>query len=325
VARWTPAGLSEVDELPPTADYRYLAFSPDGQTLWASPSSGAEEAPWRHSDVVDLASGTVGTGRRGWDTGVAAHPGGGLVLTLQSDQGATRGLFARVDQEGTPTAMRVLRRALILDVDGYTTPIFSSDGRHFAIRGNAYGNTLGVFEFPSLSLVLSTILGEPNPGGYPPPQEWLDQMHAWSDHNIAFGVQPGVLWIGTPAGILIEIDLDNQHAAEHDVLAGSPVNALCATAAGDLVVATGEGDIVLLSVLSDSAPAHAAPQALVTAFLNATTEVPDDGDLEASLIVTDGTRTWEPDALEMVTTATASDPTWLRLRAAVNNVLAQEK
>jgi len=45
--------------------------------------------------------------------------------------------------------MRVLRRALILDADGYQTPIFSADGRRFAIRGNAYVNSLEAFEFPT--------------------------------------------------------------------------------------------------------------------------------------------------------------------------------
>jgi hypothetical protein len=32
--------------------------------------------------------------------------------------------------------MRVLRRALILDADGYQTPVLSADGRYLAIRGN---------------------------------------------------------------------------------------------------------------------------------------------------------------------------------------------
>jgi hypothetical protein len=224
--------------------------------------------------------------------------------------------------------MRVLRRALILDADGYKTPIFSADGRYFAIRGNAYENSLEVFEFPSLNRVLAITLGEPNPG-YPYPQEWLEQMRAWSRHNIAFGVQPGVLWVGTPTGALVEVDLDNQHAVEHDVLPGFPVTALSATATGELVVATGESDLALVSVLTGSTKAHAADarisRDLVTAFLDATSEVPDDGDLETYLIVTDGARTWGPDALETVTTATATDPTWLQLRAAINNALAQEK
>jgi hypothetical protein len=164
---------------------------------------------------------------------------------------------------------------------------------------------------------------------YPYPREWLEQMRAWSKHNIAFGVQPGVLWVGTPTGTLVEIDLDHQQATGHDVLAGSKVNALCATAAGDLVVATGEGDLVLASVLTESAESQAAdvrtPQALVTAFLGATSEVPDDGDLEAHLVVTNGPRTWEPDDLGTVTTAAETDPTWLQLRAAINNTFAQEE
>ncbi|MGW9032660.1 hypothetical protein ACWGQ5_53755 [Streptomyces sp. NPDC055722] len=283
VVQWTPAGLSEPEGLPPTACYSDLAFRPDGRTLWASPSSGDEGDAWESSDVLDLASGTVSTGAR-WDTGVAEHPAGGLVVTLCSDQGATLGLFARVDHEAVPAAMRVLRRALILDADGYETPVFSADGRHLAIRGNAYDNSLEVFEFPSLHRVLATTLGEPSPG-YPYPEEWLAQMRAWSRHNIAFGAQPGVLWVGTPTGTLVEVDLDGPHAVEHDVLAGSPVTALGATTTGELLVAGREGDLALLSVRTGSAKAQPtdgdASRATVTAFLDATSDVPEDGDFPA--------------------------------------------
>ncbi|NUR01019.1 MAG: hypothetical protein HOY79_32165 [Streptomyces sp.] len=321
--QWTPAGLRAVDGVPPTAGYRSLAFSPDGRTLWASPSSSGEGDAWASSDVVDLASGTVSSGPR-WDTGVAPHPGGGLVVTLASDQGATHGLFARVGPGATTGAMRVLRRALILDVDGYETPLFSADGRHFAIRGNAYGNTLEVFAFPSLRRVLATTLGEPSPG-YPYPQEWLDQMHAWSRHNLAFGARPGVLWVGTPTGALVEVDVEGPGAVEHDVLAGSAVSALAATATGELVLAGG-GELVLVSVRSgpgevratdDGDPSTAAASA-VSEFLEATSEVPDGGDLEEHLVLTDGDRTWDSDDLATVETATAGDPTWLQLRAALN-------
>jgi hypothetical protein len=82
-----------------------------------------------------------------------------------------------------------------------------------------------------------------------------------------------------------------------------------------------------MSVLTGSAKTHAADartsRALVTAFLDATSEV--NGDLEKYLVVTDGARSWEPDALDTVTTATATDPAWLRLRAAVNNAFAQQE
>ena len=109
------------------------------------------------------------------------HPAGGSAATLSSEQGATHGLFARIDEETDPGEMWILLRALILDADGYETPIFSSDGRRLAIRGNAYEQTLHVFAFPSLHLVLATSLGEPNPG-FPYPQDWLDRQRA-SQHS----------------------------------------------------------------------------------------------------------------------------------------------
>ncbi|WP_234336646.1 hypothetical protein [Streptomyces xylophagus] len=329
VVQWSPAGPAELNGPPPTACYRSLAFSPDGRTLWATPSSGDEDSPWDSSDVLNLLSGTVSSGPR-WDTGIVEHPGGGLVATLRSDQGATYVLFAQVDHEAAPGAvMRVLRRALILDVDGYEPPVFSADGRHFAVRGNAYDNSLEVFAFPSLRRVLATTLGEPSPG-YPYPQEWLDRMRAWSRQNIAFGAQPGVLWVGTPTGTLIEVDLETEAAAVHDVPAGSPVSGLGTTAAGELVVAGAGGDLVLLSVRGDSpktqGPDPDTAKAAVAAFLDATSEVPevpDGDDLENHLVVTDGTRTWDSDDLATVTTATAADPTWLRLQAAINTARDQ--
>ncbi|MEV6507206.1 hypothetical protein AB0M61_13890 [Streptomyces sp. NPDC051642] len=186
-----------------------------------------------------------------------------------------------------------------------------------------------MFAFPSLRRVLATTLGEPSPG-YPYPQEWLDGMRAWSRQNIAFGARPGVLWVGTPTGTLIEVDLETETAAVHDVPAGSPVSGLGSMAAGELVVAGTGGDLVLLSVRSDSpkirGPHSDTARAAVTAFLDATSEVPEvpeGDDLENHLVVTDGTRTWESDDLATVDTATAADPTWLRLRAAVNNARDQ--
>ncbi|MFD6434199.1 hypothetical protein [Streptomyces venezuelae] len=339
VRQWTPAGVSEPPEgVPAAAGYRSLAFSPDGRTLWGSPSfreAGAEAGAdgsydigdaWESSDVLDLASGTVGAGPS-WDTGVAEHPGGGLVATLTSDQGATHCLFARVGQETVPAAMRPLRRALILDCDGYETPLFSADGRHLVVRGNAYDNSVEVFEFPSLQRVLATTLGDPSPG-YPYPQEWLDQMRAWSRHNVAFAGQPGVLWIATPTGTLVEVDLETRRADEHEVLTGSRASALAATASGELLVAGSGGELVLVSVRSGSTPNHAAnretARAAAVAFLDSTTEVPDDGDdLEAHLVLTDGTRTWEADDLATTTEADPADPTWLQLRAAVNTLQGQ--
>jgi hypothetical protein len=48
---------------------------------------------------------------------VVEHPGGGLVVMLSSDQGATDMLFARPDDD-VPVGMRIMRQSIILDVDG---------------------------------------------------------------------------------------------------------------------------------------------------------------------------------------------------------------
>lgn len=314
VVRWTRSGASAVDGVPPTAAYRYLAFSPDGGTLWASPSSGGGDLAWQSSDVLDLASGAVGSGSR-WDTGIVEHPGRGVVATLVSDQGATYVVFARTD-------LRVLRRALILDADGYEAPIFSADGGYLAIRGDAYSNSLKVFEFPALRLVLETVLGEPTPAGDAYPPEWLEQLRAWSRHNVAFGPEPGALWVGTPTGTLVEVDVRAERAVEHVLLGGVPVTALCALATGELVVAGGDGDLLLLTVGTPTDGDR--PGAAAEAFLRSTSELPDGVDLDSGLVVTDGTRAWIPDDLAEVTAAAETDPSWLRFRAMLNDLRAQE-
>lgn len=283
--RWTPDGISELS----IGGYRCLAFSPDGQSLWASP--GEPEGPFGicvDSDVIDLCTGAKTRGPL-WDTGIARHPAGGLIATLQSDQGATKVFFSRED-----TRFRVLDRALILDVDGYRLPAFSADGRYLAVRGNAYESMVAVFEFPSLRRVLTTSLG--------------DSVEAWPRHNLAFGAQ---LWIGTPSGSLIELDVEHGQAAEHELF-GSAVSALSATSTGDLLVAS-RGELALVPV-----PTAVADPATVAGFLASTTEIPDDADLHDHLVRTDGVRTWRPGDLDEETEATPDDPTWLQLQAALN-------
>ncbi|WP_203783471.1 TolB-like translocation protein [Asanoa ferruginea] len=301
VVRWTAAGASDVDGVAPA--YSGLAFSPDGRELWASPSGTG-------SAILDVPSGVVSSGPW-WDTGIAPHPAGGLVATVHSEQGATHVLFALVDGRGP---MRVLRKALILAADSYAPPIFSRDGRYLAIRGNAYENSLDVFAFPSLELVLKTTLGQPYPG-YPPPADWLEKASAWSRHNIAFANQSGVLWVGTRTGPLVELDLANRTWVTHDPLPGCRVTALAATAAGDLVVATAAGELALVAT-PDRPAADAASRDLVTAFVDSTEEVGD-----GEHVVTDGDRTWTPEDLATVTTAEDDDPMWLRHRAAINKVI----
>lgn len=306
--RWSPSGITAIGGLPPVEYPRDVAFSPDGQRLWLSPSGG--EDGWESSITLDLISGASAAGPR-WDTGVAVYPSGGLVATLQSDQGATLVLFSR----GTEPVPRPMRRALILDCDGYETPVFSPDGRHFAVRGNAYDNSLEVFEFPSLRRVLVLTLGDPCPE-YPYPQEWLDSTNAWSRHNVAFGPSPGALCFGTPKGVVIEVTFDGEQLTEHEVLAGSGVTALTATAAGEVVVAGRDGTLLVLSG-GRAGPAQASTAA-VTEFLAGTSEAPTT-DLD-QLDLTDGNQTWQPGELRTVTDTSDSDPSWLKIQAAMNRL-----
>ncbi|MER7174465.1 hypothetical protein [Streptomyces mesophilus] len=307
----------------PVADYQHVAFSPDGNALWAWPAHD-DSGMWDRSDTIDLLSGEVTSGR-GWDTGIVEHPAGGLVTTYNSDQGATLMLFARTDDTSGP--LRFLRRALIIDVDGYEAPVFSSDGRHFAIRGNAYAETLAVYAFPSLRLTLFTTLDAEDKSESGPPAtagQSVDEPD-WSRHNIAFDARPGVLWIGGPDGTLFELDLDDDRVTPHHQLAGSPVTAVSTLATGQLVAATGAGEVLLLSVSAVPRPGDLETMAgAVCTFVDSTSEVSDDStDLESQLSLTDGERSWEQEDLDTVTEASGADPTWLQIQAAMNKVRAQ--
>jgi hypothetical protein len=248
--RWSPDGTRVVAAAPPNAGYRAVAFSPDGETLWASPASSLDESEaWERSDALDLRTGAVRVGPR-WDTGVVEHPGGGLLVTLSSDQGATDVLFARPDGND-PAIPRMFRHAIVLDVDGYETPVMSDDGRYLAFRGNAYVESLDVFEFPSLRRVLHTTLGEPYPG-YPYPPEWIAEQERWSRHNIAFAPRSATLLIGTAEGEILALDVDSVEVSAHEIVAAAPVSALAVASTGQVVVADRTGRVAVMD-----APANA--------------------------------------------------------------------
>jgi hypothetical protein len=82
-----------------------------------------------------------------------------------------------------------------------------------------------------------------------------------------------------------------------------------------------------LSVCDGHATAGAAdPDTLagqVTAFLAGASVLPDDRYGDAYLTVTDGVRTWTPDDLAAVTSATEDDPSWLRTTASRNELLSR--
>jgi hypothetical protein len=326
VQLWSPSGVADLAPDQAAAEYRWVAFSPDGRTVWASPSAQADDDdPWGSADAIAVSSGARRTGLPMWDTGVATHPGSDLVLTLNSDQGATLGLFARVDETGDQAGMRLLTRALILDADGYETPLFSPDGRYFAIRGNAYDNSLQVFAFPELREVLAATLGRPSPG-YPYPDDWLAEMQSWSRHNVAFGTRSGVrLLVGTPDGRIIDLDLETGTAAEHRVPWQRGVSGLAVSANGDVIIATDGAGVMMLHALGGGGPAEASARMtaarMAEAFLGSTTEVPAGVDVYEALETTDGRRTWTAPELDAVTDAASSDPTWLRMRASINALL----
>ena len=245
-------------------------------------------------------------------------------------QRAQHGLFAHIDDETDPGEMRILRRALILDADGYETPILSSDGRHLAIRGSAYEQTLHVFKFPSppFTSYWRRLSASPTRAFHTPSQDWLDRQRAWPRRNIAFGVRPGVHWIGTPTGTLMKVDVEKQSAVEHDALAGTPVSALGVTATVELVVAGSGGEFLLLPVQSDSPETTRADgeasQDTVAVFVDATCEIPHNANPEEHLEVIDGARNWNPGNLSAVTTAADTDPMWLRHRAAINDLFSRD-
>jgi hypothetical protein len=300
---WSSAGVGELTGLPPDAAYSELMFSPDGRTLWASPSS---TDPGR-TDAIDRTTGRVAI--VDWYPWGAAHPAGVVVSTLMQNQGASHALFVRVDR-ARPADRHLQRESIILDADGYLPAVFSPDGRYFAIRGNAYRETLHVHAFPSLQQVLY--------------DEFEDGE--WWRNDIVFGAKPGMLWIGTPTGALRSYDLAHDAAeTEHGVLADAPITAMGATSLGHLVIGCRNGEILLVSVPGGAAADHPvdtlAMRAGVVAYLAGTEDVPDGvGNLESYLIITDGDRTWAPEDLETVTDATTSDPSWLQLRAMYNRL-----
>jgi hypothetical protein len=319
---WSPDALHAIHR--GTDGARYVAYSPDGDALWASPAFGgiaslsqSDDGPadWDHSVVIDLESDE----RRlapPWDTGVAVHPGSDVVATLQSDQGATSILFARTMRDDRPARFAFLNRALILDADGYEPPVFSRNGQYLAVRGNAYENTLQVFEFPSLDLVLATTLGEGYPG-HPVSDEWAEQYQSWSRHNIAFSPAMGALLVGTPDGAVLEIDLANLEARRREIVPGERITTMTATQAGQLLACTEQGDLLLLGRPS-AVTNDPTPQARVETFLKTALAVDGDRDLNSQLVLTDGSRAWTNEQLAATTTPEADDPMWLRFRAHIN-------
>ncbi|WP_086821707.1 hypothetical protein [Allokutzneria sp. NRRL B-24872] len=266
---WTPTELRELTGLPAGAVYEELLFSPDGDTLWASPSATSS----RDVDAIGLVTGevvVVGVYPQG-----GAHPSGAVMLTTSQDQGGSRIDFLRVEQ-GAPADRQLQRLMVLLGNDGYQPPIFSPDGHFFAIRGCAYGETLTAFAFPTLEEVLHEKFDGTEDDG-------------WWRNDITFGAKPGTLWVGTPTGALWSYDLVAGTKTDHGVLAGPPVTAIGCTSLGQLVIGCDNGEILLASINDGAAVDHPvdldAVRADAAAFLAATEDVPEDVDDVDSFLI----------------------------------------
>jgi hypothetical protein len=75
--------------------------------------------------------------------------------------------------------------------------------------------------------------------------------------------------------------------------------------------------VLLLLSVGGAGPVEAS-KAAVTEFLAGTAEA-SVVDME-QLDLTDGTRTWQPGDLETVTEDSGTDPSWLRIQAAMNRL-----
>jgi hypothetical protein len=246
---------------------------------------------------LDWNAAALTNGLLGWDSDIVAHPAGGLVATLNSDQGATMVLFAQVSDN----RLQVLRRALILDVDGYSAPMFSADGRFFAIRGNAYEHHVQVFEFPSLEQLLVVPLGDG------------DSYDSWSFHNLA--VVADTLLVGTPKGTIAQLSVDQDRYVIHQV-GDEPITALAVGADGSVLVGTA-GGLQLLDAAPFESAHRPADTSLVATFVEQTSILEDLSDLEEALDLTDGTRSFGSDELDK-SEPDPADPSWLQIRTHLN-------
>jgi hypothetical protein len=85
-------------------------------------------------------------------------------------------------------------------------------------------------------------------------------------------------------------------------------------------VAGEAGELLLVSVQADAVEVGSTAEAVATAFLESTVDLPDGADLWESLVMTNGSRTWTASEVAGTTTVDQTDPTWLQIQAAMSNV-----
>lgn len=135
-----------------------------------------------------------------------------------------------------------------------------------------------------------------------------------SAHSVAFA-GAGMLLVGTPTGAVVDVDVADAVAVEHDVLEGGAVAALAVTADTHAAVAGKAGTLTLVHL--DGAPPVDDAGPVRDAFVSTCVALPDGHDLDRDLELTDGVETWGAQELA-ATSSSRQDPPWLQLRAFVN-------
>ena len=127
--------------------------------------------------------------------------------------------------------------------------------------------------------------------------------------------------MGSPTGRVLQIDLAGGPDVDHDVDGVDSISALTVTAAGEVLLGTGSGDLLLFRKFGQATTGTQVDlgpgRARVAAFVAATTDLPDDADLDDDLELTDGVSSWAGQELAGLTTASESDPVWLQMKAAI--------
>jgi WD40 repeat protein len=208
-----------ITRTPPS--YFYAAFSPLGRSLWASPSSDGVEfrSDWFTPEE------TAGEHFSYWDTEMVAHPEGVLVATFESEQMGTLLRFASVQPGLFGDVLQPLRRALMMDVDGYEGLSFSPRGERFLFRGNAYDNACYLYDFPSLRVRCVLFFEGRKELEKKLPVSW--QRRRWSFFESAdFAPDGSSVLVGLSSGRLIDFELASQMVRSNVLLLDHPICSL---------------------------------------------------------------------------------------------------
>lgn len=304
--------------------YMHVGFSPSGRSLWASAVDARDEEvrDGLASDWFDLDDPAHATQVWRWDTDLALHPEGELMAAFESNQGATLLRFARVNDGPAGESIETLRRALVLDADGYCDLTFSPRGDRFLFHGNAYEGFCQVHAFPSLERVCIV-----------PLDGWKETLEkrlppSWNDYcpffeSLAFSPDNEGLLIGLRSGHLVDLDLRTLEPRDHVLLLDRPLSAFRVRAHDGLLAVTDlDGLLRLYQLPHPAAHPDTTSRPLTRSFVDATAPATRYAPWD-DLSLTDGLREWSDASLD-TSDLPDSAPTWARLGAALRACVASE-